>query len=325
MRVLFDTNIWRYLMDAGAVSAIRVLCRRRKLQVVMPPATAFEVAQAVDTLLRRALLEVVCWPEWTRLMPEAYNSSLELVEEMRRCRPQWMLAKINKHKFQPLFRDWRAQNGFWRRVRERPQYFHEELRDRDWLAMSGARDQAYRRRESFAEQGLTKLGSLDKWMASYPSPRVGWDGDPIQHWRVESEAAVKFALTGWSNAKHDWVSCFVDLDRIDFESAEWLKFWLYDCKKERMPLQWLWWATSFLQGYRRTTEGNPADVQLAQYLPECGLFVTADRNFGWVIDQCRDCAPCGLPEVQIVRGGLDGVEEILARFGTTRDNRPSRV
>lgn len=317
VRVLFDTNIWRYLADADAVRALEVQCKRRKLQVVMPPATAFEVAQTADPALRQALLHVVCKPVWKRLMPEAYTSSLELVAELKRCRPQWMLPKINKHKLQPLFRDWKAQGGFWRRVCEYPDRFHEELRDKEWMVLSGAREQAYRRRDDFSQQRLTKLGPLDKWFGSYSAPRVGWDGGKIEHWRMESEAAVKFSLTALANATHDWVSCYAALDHIDFEGKDWLRFWLYDCSRERMPLQWLWWAMGFLQGYRRTTDGNPGDVQLGQYLPECDLFVTADRNFGWVVEQCRPYSVCSLPDVHVVRGGTEGLHQIADLLGIT--------
>ncbi|MDQ8698170.1 hypothetical protein [Hyphomicrobium sp. LHD-15] len=314
MKVIFDTNIWRYLVDDEAITVVQQLCRRRKLTVVVPPATAFEFAATGDREVRLALIRAICSPEWKRLMPEAYTSSLEIVDELARCRPQWMLPKTDKHRLQPLFRDWKAKNGFWRRLTEQPDEFADVLKHADLPTLNGARAQAYGRRKDFLAQGLTKTAHLDKWEGAFPAPREGWDGDKIEAWRPESMAAITYALSLAHGPYWDWIRCFVDLDRVDVHGPDWLRFWLYDCERDRLPLQWLWWAVSFLQAFRKTTDGNPADTQLAQYLPECDVFVTADKGFGWVVDECRKYDVCALPDVWIIPGGGNGVTQMLARF-----------
>jgi len=180
VRVLFDTNIWRYLVDADAIGRVRQLCRQRKLTVALPPATAFEVARTEVPEVRRALIRAICHPEWKRLMPEGYTMSMEIVEEVRRCRPQWMLARTDKHQLMPLFRDWRSRSGFWRRLEEHPDSFADVLRDADWDILHGARAQAYGRRQEFIGHKLTKSAHLDNWLAEFPSPREGWDGDKVE-------------------------------------------------------------------------------------------------------------------------------------------------
>lgn len=314
MRVLFDTNIWRYLVDADAIEHARQLCRRRKLKVVLPPATAFEIAGTSEPEVRRALIRAICHPEWLRLMPEGYTASLEIVEEVRRCRPQWMLPRADKHRLDPLFRDWKSKNGFWRRLAEHPDAFAEVLRERDWVTLHGARAQAYGRRQEFIGHRLNNSAHLDKWLGKLPSPCEGWDGDDVEAWRIESMSAITYALSPSRGPFWDWISCFVDLTRIDLNGPDWLRFWLYDCERRRMQLQWLWWAGCFLQGFRKTTDGNPADIQLVQYLRECDVFVTADKGLGWVVGECRKYAVCDLPEVWLVPGGKSGAFQLLDRF-----------
>jgi hypothetical protein len=70
----------------------------------------------------------------------------------------------------------------------------------------------------------------------------------------------------------------------------------------------------FLQAFRKTTDGNPVDIQLAQYAPDCDVFITADTRFGWVLDQCRQYKICTMPDVWIVGAGNRGVSQILKRF-----------
>lgn len=314
MKVIFDTNIWRYLDDAGATDEIRLSSRRRKLTVLIPPATAFEISSTNDPNLRVQLLKNISMHEWKRLMPEAFTESQQIIAEIERHRPAWMLPKPDNHRYRPLFRDWKSKNGFWRRLSEQPEKFSDVLHSSSQQNLYDAQNQSYAQRDNLITNGITKTSHLDKWTAALRSPRDGWNGDRVEPWRVDAMAALTLALKDKSNPYTEWISCYVDLNKIDFRSGDWVKFWLHDCQREQLPRQWLRWAVSFLQAFRKTTDGNPADIQLAQYVPECDVFVTADKNLGWVLNECKQYAICAIPEVWIIPGGREGVTKILGRF-----------
>lgn len=199
MRIILDTNIWRYLLDADALKPLHQLSRQRKLTVMLPPATAFEMARTVDSALRVRMITAILNPEWQRMMPEAYTESLEIVNEIRRCRPQWMLPTADKHRFQPLFRDWKAKNGFWRRLKEQPEVFSDVLKSAVEAVHPAAVRQAYGRREDFMAGDLTMTAHLDSWEAELKRPRTGWNGDKVGAWRAETMNAMEHALSDQRN------------------------------------------------------------------------------------------------------------------------------
>jgi hypothetical protein len=76
------------------------------------------------------------------------------------------------------------------------------------------------------------------------------------------------------------------------DPASWLQFWFYEVDAKAMPRFWLRSAFEYLQGFRKITDGTPCDTQLATYLPEAALAVSADKTFIYIASACRPFAPC---------------------------------
>lgn len=90
IRILLDSNIWRYFIDAGAFPALGNAARMSRHTVLISPATLYKAAHTSETSVRNALLAAMTKPWWKRLMPEAYSEAEEFKIEARRLRSEWL-------------------------------------------------------------------------------------------------------------------------------------------------------------------------------------------------------------------------------------------
>lgn len=69
-----------------------------------------------------------------------------------------------------------------------------------------------------------------------------------------------------------------------------------------------------MQADMKITNGNPIDVQHAAYLPDCEVFLTADKNFVRVLDRVAEQAPAPVGRAHRVASAAHGgiVEAIEA-------------
>src|SRR5436309_617381 len=105
MRVLLDSNIWRYLVDADAIARLQAITRRTNIRILVAPAVLYEALRLRDEELRRRLVTAMTLPAWRRLMPEAYSESNEFKDEVRRLRPQWLRQKADLAWYRRLYFD----------------------------------------------------------------------------------------------------------------------------------------------------------------------------------------------------------------------------
>ncbi|MFD0213035.1 hypothetical protein ACFVH9_29035 [Streptomyces hirsutus] len=94
------------------------------------------------------------------------------------------------------------------------------------------------------------------------------------------------------------------------------RFWLHGVEPENMPRNWLRWAADTVQADMKVTDGNPVDVQHASYLPDCEVFLTADKNFLRVLDRIAEQAPVPVGRARRVapaahRGIVEAIEHTL--------------
>jgi glycosyltransferase involved in cell wall biosynthesis len=75
--VLPDTNIWRYLVDADVIEAIRMAARSADVDIVACPAVVYECLRMFDVDLRRRLAKALTRGAWLRPMPEAFVEACE--------------------------------------------------------------------------------------------------------------------------------------------------------------------------------------------------------------------------------------------------------
>lgn len=74
-----------------------------------------------------------------------------------------------------------------------------------------------------------------------------------------------------------------------------------------MPRFWLRWAFEHLRLFHKVTDGTPGDAQLATYLLEADVVVSADKNFLRITDAVRPYARFSMAKTKRVaaekRGG----------------------
>lgn len=316
IRIMLDTNIWSEFAKADVGPDLHRAIKRTNNIIVVPPLILFEALATPADEYRRRLVRLLTMPTWTRLMPEAYTLSQEIISEVKRLRPEWLRHEPKTQRFHKLRYDWtRKTRGFWERARYRSELLRNALReDGGWprnLLEMARKDYADQRSLS-KEQGIRDIGSLKNCEGTFPAPLPeGITDEPIQFWRIRSWASVTRALAYPEHPLGEWLTPFLDFDRMQFSLASWNRFWLREVNEKQMKCFWLHYAFEMLQSVQKVTPGTPADAALSVYLCEADLVISADKNFIRNIDGVRNDAPCGVPIARIVQGGSSGIQETL--------------
>jgi hypothetical protein len=159
--------------------------------------------------------------------------------------------------------------------------------------------------------GWKRNPPMDKTLAGFNFPVPGWRGDMVEAWRIDSVVSMTYALARGAHAYRDWMAPFVEFDDGLLRSAAWGEFWLYLADKSALPRQWMRWAHSFAQRFRKVTPGSPGDTQLSTYFFETDVVITADKGLIEILEECRPYAPCQLPDGKLVPAGAGGVANLL--------------
>jgi hypothetical protein len=316
-RALLDTNIWRYVLDHGAQGSLLRLARAGSYTVQIAPGVLYETLRLKDVSLRASLVRLMTNARFRRLMPEAYSESMEILREIERVRPDWLRDTPDLRFFDRLKKDWsRTMGGFWVRCERSSESEARFVGQSEGDLMEGAKAQVQVARKEMIEMGWKRNPPMDKTLASFNFPVPGWRGDMVEAWRIDSLVGMTYAMAHQGHAYRDWISPFVELDDGLLRSAAWGEFWLYAAEKNALPRQWLRWAHSFAQRFRKVTPGSPGDTQLATYFVETDVVVTADKALLDILEECRPYAPCKLPEGRLVPAGAAGVVELLRVLDT---------
>jgi hypothetical protein len=185
--------------------------------------------------------------------------------------------------------------------------------------MDRAKSQVRDARKEMMESGWKSNPPMDKTLAGFSFPVPGWRGDMVDAWRIDSLVGMTYALARPGHAYRDWMAPFLELDEGLLRSPAWGEFWLYGTDKAKMPRQWLRWAHSFAQRFRKVSPGSPGDTQLTTYFVETDVVITADKALLEILEECRPYAPCDLPEGKLVHAGPQGVTELLSLLEGDRD------
>lgn len=312
MRILLDSNIWRYLVDADAIELLREAAHRAKrTSVVIAPAVLYEAARTEETTIRGKLLRAMTQRWWKRLMPEAFSEAKELKGEIRRLKPEWLRHRPALNRYKRLRQDWcRAQGGIWDRIEQESRLLRAHEKTSEMLLRAQTQARAFR--EEAKEMPAKWLSvPLQSIQGTLPEPCEGWEGTPFEPWRMDAYSVLLTALDTSAHATYDWMESEVDLTALRASSSTLLHFWLYEVQTGNMPRHWIRWAFEFLQRQRRVSAGTPADSQLGTYLVEVDLFVTADKIFHDIAVKCRNDAPFPVAICHLLPAGGAAVEPLL--------------
>ena len=133
----------------------------------------------------------------------------------------------------------------------------------------------------------------------------------VEAWRWGRLTSLTYGLTQQGNPYRDWIAPFVELDDGLLASAVWVEFWLHLADKRAMPRQWMRWAHSFAQRFRKVTPGSPGETQLFTYFLDTDVVITADKALHNILEECRPYAPCRLPDGKLIPAGAPGVANLL--------------
>lgn len=309
-RLMLDSNVWRYLVDADGLEQVRRAAKSR-VQILACPAVAFEALRGSDTAVRRKLAKAMTEGAWTRLMPEACTEAEELHHAITRHRPEWLRPSPDLREWYRLQSDWK--HGWWQRAR------HDIAGEAARISsLDGGRMQAARAEAEFLRQDAMTNGirfekiSLDL-QAKFLAPMDGWDGLPFDAWRAEGMSVWwdELFTRRSSSAYFEWIEPWLKIDLIASQKAEWVSFWTRDTAVTELPRQWIRWALNWVQRTRKTTPGTAVDNQIGVYMPDCDFFVTSDKAFIDCIDKIRDASPVTLASCRRVPGGPAAVSALL--------------
>jgi hypothetical protein len=247
-----------------------------------------------------------------RLMPEAYSESIEILQEIKRVRPDWLRDVPDIQFFKRLKNDWlRKTGGFWVRCARSPASEANFLSGVEQEMIEGAKVEAKLARQQVINSEWKRNPPMDKTFAGFYRPVSGWNGEMVEAWRCDRLVRLSYELARHGNPYRDWIAPFVELDDGLLASAAWVEFWLHMADKRAMPRQWMRWAHFFAQSFRKVTPGSPGDNQLFTYFLDTDVVITADKALLDILEECRPYAPCGLPDGYLVPAGALGVEGLL--------------
>lgn len=318
LRVLLDSNVWRYLADADALNILYRISKKRSIDVLSAPSVVYEALRTKDPMLRDKLCHATARTGWTKLMPEAFEEAEEFIREVRRIRPSWIVLGPNLRRREKNRRDWQDRpSSFWSRARQNPGMVARHIANLEHGVVDVAREQF--KNNSKVTRDADWRFEKTQLRAIYARPLgdlPGWDGSDIEHWRLQALYAASrlFGTAPYA----DWILPLVQLPRAPLTDRSWVRFWLYDTIPEHMPRWWIREACNLLLSLRKVSPGAPCDAQLATYLFSADVFVTADRVLADALGVCRECAPHPMAQTCLVRAGIEGVTELLQRLDIAR-------
>jgi hypothetical protein len=154
---------------------------------------------------------------------------------------------------------------------------------------------------------------LSRFTSTFVDQPAGWNGEPFEAWRAFANGMWTQGLFTETDRSvyREWLGPWIDLKKVGKDEAPWIKFWVYEAERDRLPLHWLSWAFPIVAATRKITRGTPVDCQIGLYLPACDFFATGDRVFGEIIDKVRRWSPVCLGEVKVLPVGQEGALELI--------------
>ncbi|WP_122816342.1 hypothetical protein [Nocardioides pantholopis] len=342
--LLIDTNVWSYLAEETTPDAVAMLLKRTGHQAVLNSMMLTEGLRTCDVAKRTAIVNMMASPHWRKL--PADGEAMELVEEVRRLRPEW-LRSIPKTDRLHSFRDYWTK-VYWRDAKTQPDKVLERLAQataEDDAEAEIARVQAANKASWPFLEGDLKSAALAANTAedhpdSDPRSRLGWPTDtPVLLWRVNArdvmwatlgrEAAGR--LIGYSDKTlEDSLGAYVDLKAMRKDRGSFNRFFLFDIEGWNVPRCWWRGTVEILQLGKRLQNSNGMDAAHASHLPDCDYLLTTDKRFHDIVKVASETlgAPRGGAVVLVEEhpgGWLDALEHALANLPPKRQPTPTRI
>lgn len=342
--LLIDTSVWSYLAEDTGPDTVAALLKRTGHEAVLNSMMLTEALRTGDIGKRTAIVNMMASRHWRKLPADA--EAMELVEEVRRLRPEW-LRLIPKTARLFSFRDYWTK-VYWREAKTEPEKVLERLAKataEDDAEAENARVQAANKAMwPFLEGDLASAALAANTAEDHPDPdpgsRLGWPADtPVLLWRVSArdimwatlgrEAAGR--LIGYSDkTQEDSLGAYVDLKAMRKDRESFNRFFLFDIEGWNVPRCWWHGTVEVLQLGKRLANSNGMDAAHASHLPDCDYLFTTDKRFHDIVKVASETmgAPCGGAVVLVEEhpnGWLAALEHALSKLPPKRKPTPARI
>lgn len=297
LKVYLDTNVYSYLYEAGEGREAHDYFREIAAQVLIDDLVILETARVPGRKERLRRLQTVRTVGKVLIEPPtAYREAMEVLGEIRRCRPTWLRPNPDEAKVKKLLRlgprSWRKFK--YDRLPNPALALPRYLRDAEPAA------QAFLAAQRQMRQTLLKAttfefrvedGELQQYLDSL--------GQSERYWRLSTEILWATALNGETIVRdlNYFLGPYLAPRRI--ERKDWASFWFRDVDSAAMPTGRLRSAVEFHQLSAKITHGNGNDVDHGLHLADCDLLLTCDRNFfkvlGLVVEERIPSTRLGRP------------------------------
>lgn len=330
--VLLDTNVWRYLVDAGRVAELkrRVSRRSSAIRIAVSPSTVHEIAMLGDEGLKTRLLNAVTNPAWKRLMSDTHNYAEELFSAISKHRHNWIFEQAPCHSYSALLRiHTRKNGGWWDRVKIKTHPDRQALEsDRVISSFGNARFVQASKTKSRQDVVLDRIEAgkemrerlkgqnlntsylrikTEVYLGDQNSltPRL-FAGD---HWRVNS---LLWASDGrLEDGRSEWLFERVQLDKLSVNNDSYVRFWMEEVSSNEVPSHWVWCFMEAMTATRKQSSGTYWDMSLATHCSKVDYIVSADKIFHDMLVEVSKVAEFRVAGSMRIKGGSEGVEDLF--------------
>jgi len=318
MKLILDTNIWRYLVDSSNKNNLYKYTQDSKLDVFVPPGVVIETLRMGDKRLRKEIIELQTRNCWERLMPDAYLQSKDVMNEMLRFHPEWRKQEEkNSNKRRHRYNWIRGRGGFWEKVRRNTEIIAEKYYSQDKETLELVQKQSKDVRSDVLKNNrkIMETKSLHDIKGSWENK----EGEEIEvdWWRVYAQLVWANLLSSTKSPFWEWTHEEINLDLIlSYYALAYVEFWEKEAEVEKVPREWIRAAVYALQSEKKVTTGNPTDSLISVHLVDVDLVVSADKNFISIVNQIHKEAPFKTAKGFLVEAGCDGIDNLFHMIKT---------
>lgn len=281
MNVYLDTNVYSYLLETREARQARDYFRKIAATILVSDTVILETARVPKRNERLRRLKTIRTVISVRIDPPTpYREAIEILNEIRRCKPTWLESKPDESmvkKFLRLSR--RNWNDFkYNRLPDPAVGLPEYLRDAEPATNTFLAGQRRIRQALLKDDALevrAGSGELQHYLESA--------GQTERYWRLQSAEVWARSLNG-DAAMRDYKDFLGPYLAGPIGRKGWRLFWVRDVNGNAMPVGRLRSTIEFYQFAAKISRGNPMDTDHGVHLADCDLLLTCDKEFSKVLN-----------------------------------------
>jgi hypothetical protein len=310
MKIFLDTNIYDYVAKQGNDDKLRDFFRKKYYDVEVSLDVIFEVARIPDEKIKEKCFQTIwklgnTYPKF----PESYLETHEVINEFKRCRPDWLYSTPHEKKeimafvnnYRLTMKSFR-RNGFLKTNESFDEYV--SLAERA-VSMGNPNDKEIR--QALLKYENLEIRSDDPEIQELLNPL----SDSERFWRSTSSSVWRHALKGDPSMRDykDYLLPYLQITTVD--KMEWESFWLRDVVSKNIPRTYIRGVTEYFQLRFKITHGNKIDSNHSLNLVGNHLFLTGDKNFFQVLQQVSENSATKIAKPLFIdRNNNDAYDEI---------------